>query len=179
MDSPNPEPDDAPPADPVSTSARGWQRVQLAVLGLIGLCGVLWAGGDPAGPAWLKWLAAALAVASLALACVAIYLVGAVAHPLRARSQPAGPTGLARRLRAGVWLTYLATAALVLGTLSAWWPSPGEDTGLVEIRDVTGTTWCGELGTGPPGTVRLDTSGGPVAIPLESVAALQPATRCD
>lgn len=169
-------PNASPAPDPLTTSARGWQRLQLAALGLIGICGVLWATGDRTGPAWLQWLAAGLAVLSLALACVAIYLVGTIAYPLRGPDRPAAG---AHRLRAGVWLTYVAVAILVVGTLSGWWPHTGEDAELVEVRDRSGTTWCGELGTGPPGTIRLDTPDGPVAIALETLATLTPTSDCD
>lgn len=179
MGSPNPEPGTGPATDALLASAQGWQRLQLAVLGFIGLCGVLWAGGDHAGPSWLQWLAGALALAALALACVALYLVGTIAYPLRGAGRSLEPAARTRRLRAGVWLTYLAGIVLVVATLAGWWPSADtEEAGLVEVSDVTGTTRCGELGAGLPGTIRLDTAGGPVAIPLESVATLEPATSC-
>ena len=77
------------------TSARGWHGVQLAVLGFIGLCGVL--SGGSAAPQWLEWLSMWLALAALACACVATFLVGAAAWPLyRARVPVSGeeaPTG--------------------------------------------------------------------------------------
>ena len=62
-------------------SARGWHSVQLAVIGFIGLCGVL-QGGRPDNPMWLQVLAGVLALAALAIACVATVLVALVAWPL-------------------------------------------------------------------------------------------------
>jgi hypothetical protein len=59
------------------SSARGWHGVQLAVIGFIGLCGVL-QGGRPENPMWLQVYAGVLALAALALACVATVLVALV-----------------------------------------------------------------------------------------------------
>lgn len=163
------------PSDQLAESARGWQRIQLAVLGFIGLCGALWAVGDPAGPRWLQWLAAALAVLSLVLAGLAIYLVGRVAYPL-----PGSAPGGAGRLRTGIRLTYLAVTLVALGTLSAWWPSSPEAAGGgVEVRGTTGQRWCGELVAGTAGTLRLDTADELIAIPLAGVAALRPVDACE
>ena len=67
----------AAPADrleELSASARGWHTIQMAVLGFIGICGVLRTTGSPA-PRAVQWLAAALAVAALAAASVAIHAV--------------------------------------------------------------------------------------------------------
>ena len=74
----------AAPADrleKLATSARGWHTIQMAVLGFIGICGVLRTASSPA-PRAVQWLAAALAVAALAAACVAIFTVGRVAYPV-------------------------------------------------------------------------------------------------
>ena len=65
----------------LSSSARGWHTIQMAVLGFIGICGVLRTASSPA-PRAVQWLAAALAVAALAVACVAIFTVGRVAYPV-------------------------------------------------------------------------------------------------
>jgi uncharacterized protein involved in cysteine biosynthesis len=62
-------------------SARGWHGVQLAVIGFIGLCGVL-KGGRPDNPMWLQVLSVVLIFVALALACAATYLVARVAGPL-------------------------------------------------------------------------------------------------
>lgn len=170
------------PHDPVSqlaASARGWHRIQLAVLGFVGICGVLWAGGDPSGPAGLQWVAGTLAVGAFVLALLATYLVGRVAHPFYgvvATHLPASAGGPGM-LRAGIRLTYLAVALLVAASLSAWWPGPA-GAGAVEVRDATGRTWCGELVDAPAGAVRLDTADGPVTVPADRIAQLRPVTGC-
>lgn len=157
----------------LAASARGWHRIQLAVLGFIGFCGVMWASGDPDGPGWLQWISATLVVGALALACLAIYVVGRVAYPWR---HPA-PAGGARRLRAGITLTYAAVVVLVVATLSAWWPSPAP-AGEVEARDTTGATWCGDLVAAPAGAVRIDTTDGPVTLALRDLVAIRSVATC-
>lgn len=169
--------------DRLAASARGWHRIQLAVLSFVGLCGVLWANGDPAGPRWLQWLAGGLAVLALALACLAVFLVGRVAHPFQepaVRTGGADPATVAsgsRRLRTGIRVTYLAVVVLVVATLSAWWPSP-TGSGEVEVRDAAGQLWCGELADAPTGAIRLDTADGPITVPLDRVAMLRPTSGC-
>lgn len=177
-----------PPADPgplgrLAASARGWHRIQLAVLGFIGLCGVLWAGGDASGPSWLQWLAGALVLLALALACLAIYLVGRVAYPFHG---PASEVGVAaappvdhgtRQLRTGIRVTYAAVAVLAVATVSGWWPSPTAGD-VVEIRDAAGQAWCGELVDAPTGVVGLDTRDGPVTVPVARVVTLRPTSGC-
>ena len=59
-------------------SVRGWHTIQMAVLGFIGICGILRTASSPA-PRAVQWLAGALAVAALAGACTAIFTVGRVA----------------------------------------------------------------------------------------------------
>src|SRR5215469_6327054 len=71
----------APGQEELSASARGWHTIQMAVLGFIGICGVLRTASSPA-PRAVQWLSAALAVAALAAACVAIFTVGRVAYPV-------------------------------------------------------------------------------------------------
>jgi hypothetical protein len=186
-DSPQTAPDPPEPAavpdEPrsLADSARGWQRLQLAVLGFIGICGVMWAGGDRGGPGWLQWSTGTLVVLALALACVAVYLVGRVAHPFR--GQPAGSApdggasaGAARRLRAGVGLTYVAVVVLVVATLSGWWPIP-TSVNVVEAR-AAGSVWCGQLRDAPAGAVRIDTSDGPVTLEFREIVTLRPVDSC-
>src|SRR5215469_14083735 len=101
----------AAPADrpgELSASARGWHTIQMAVLGFIGICGVLRTADSPA-PRAVQWVAAALAVAALAAASLAIFTVGRVAYPVddAAAGDGAVPTAgqAAARLRAGIRLT--------------------------------------------------------------------------
>src|SRR4051794_25930787 len=67
--------------DELRASARGWQGVQLAVLGFIGLCGVL-TQEKPSTPTAIQALAGVLALVALAVACLGTYLVGRAAWPL-------------------------------------------------------------------------------------------------
>lgn len=172
------------PLDKLAASARGWHRVQLAVLGFIGLCGVLWNGGSPPGPQWAQWLTGTLVVVALALACVAIYLVGRVAFPFYGAGAggdaPTAASGT-RRLRTGIGLTYLAGVILVVATLSAWWPQNGPVGSVgaaVEVRDAAGQGWCGELTDAPAGAVALDTAAGEVTLALDRVAVIRPVDGC-
>lgn len=180
------QPNNAPPVDPLgqlAASARGWHRIQLAVLGFVGFCGVMWASGDPSGPGWLQWLAAALVALALVLAALAVYLVGRVAHPFHdpaVDAQPADPPAVAngtRQLRAGIRLTYLAVVVLAVGSLSAWWPDVAA-ADAVQVREASGRTWCGELVEAPDGAVRLDTADGPVTVPADRIATIRPAGTC-
>lgn len=175
-------PDDPDRTDhDLAASARGWQRVQLAVLGFIGLCGVLWAGGDSPAPDWMQWLAGVLAVLALILAIVASYLVGRVAHPFRgpaAGTEAVGSGNGATQLRRGVAITYVAVVVLVVATLSAWFPRGDEPSAAVEVQDTAGQAWCGELIDGPAGTVRLDTADGTVTVRVDGIAQVRPVGRC-
>ena len=106
-------------------SARGWHGVQLAVIGFIGLCGVL-QGGRPDNPMWLQVFAGIAALAALAIACLATLLVALVAWPLYGGRQASDDAAElerdGRRLKQGLVLTFLALALLALGTASGWWP---------------------------------------------------------
>jgi hypothetical protein len=111
----------------LSASARGWHTIQMAVLGFIGICGILRTTSSTA-PRAVQLLAAALAVAALAVACMAIFTVGRVAYPvgdaLEADRAVAGGTA---RLRAGIQLTIIALILAVIAALSGWWPSPASN----------------------------------------------------
>src|SRR5204862_4497614 len=74
----------------LSATARGWHTIQMAVLGFIGICGVLRTTGSSPAPRAVGWLAAALAVAALVMACLAVFTVGRVAYQVTAAT---GETG--------------------------------------------------------------------------------------
>jgi phosphatidylserine/phosphatidylglycerophosphate/cardiolipin synthase-like enzyme len=98
----------------LSGSARGWHTIQMAVLGFIGICGILRTASSPA-PRAVQWLAAALAVAALAAACAAIFTVGRVAYPVSDDTDGASAVpGAAARLRAGIRLTIVALILAVI-----------------------------------------------------------------
>jgi drug/metabolite transporter (DMT)-like permease len=181
----DPQPASTPLAE-LRSSARGWHRVQLATIGFIGLCGVL-QGGRPDNPMWLQVLAALLALAALALACVGTFLVARVAWPLYGgRDRVGADEGpeLARegaRLRTGLVLTFAAVAVLGLATATGWWPQPGGSTGgreLVSVQATNGERVCGELGDAGPGRLSVTVNGSPVVVSLADVAVLSPVNRC-
>lgn len=172
----------ADPLDGLAASARGWHRTQLAVLGFIGFCGILWDGDSVTG-AGVQWVLVALVTLAFALAVAAILLVGRVAHPVHGPAEAAGddhPRAVAaatRRLTTGIRLTSGALALVVAATLAAWLPRAG-DGGAVVVADATGQTWCGDLAEAPAGQARLVTSAGPVTLPLDSVVVLRPVGGC-
>jgi len=57
----------------------------MAVLGFIGICGVLRTTGSSPAPRAVEWLAAALAVAALGVACLAVFHRRAGCLPRRRR----------------------------------------------------------------------------------------------
>lgn len=158
-------------------SARGWHTVQLAVFGFVGLCGVLKSGTSPA-PRGLEAAAGVLVLVALAVACWATFLVGRVAWPLPGRS--VDPAAAGRRLRSGLWLTFLAVLLVALATATAWWPSPAEGDGAALVRVTTSAgTVCGTLASGAArGTVRVLTDGRALDVPLTRVARLSPVGGC-
>src|SRR5690348_7840428 len=159
----------------LSASARGWHTIQMAVLGFIGICGVLRAT-DSSVPAVVQWTAAVLAAAALVLAGAGIYLVGRVAYPFETAAASASPAAVARaaaRLRAGIRLTVLALVLVVVAALSGWWPrtgAPGGASATVTVSDQNGRTWCGRLVDGDTGVVAVDTSQGLIGVPVQTVA---------
>jgi lysylphosphatidylglycerol synthetase-like protein (DUF2156 family) len=168
------------------TSARGWHGVQLAVLGFIGLCGVLQRNGGSDAPHWLQVLAGLLALTAFGIACVATVLVALAAWPVyappsRAVDDDGDVARTSRRLRTGITLTYVAVALVALATSSAWWPTPagdGQATGSVEVT--TGAAQvCGEL-TSPSGrgVLAVSADGRVVEVALSDVITLVPVDSC-
>ncbi len=170
----------AAPADrleKLSTSARGWHTIQMAVLGFIGICGVLRAASSPA-PRAVQWLAAALAVAALAAACVAIFTVGRVAYPVSEATDGASAApGAAARLRAGIRLTIVALILAVIAALSGWWPA-ASTTAAVAVTATSGQAWCGPLASGPAGAVSVRTASGVITVPAQAIAQVRPVAQC-
>ncbi|MEW2416525.1 hypothetical protein AB0953_22760 [Streptomyces sp. NPDC046866] len=170
-------------AEDLHTSAKGWHGIQLAVLGFIGLCGVL-KGSGPAGvPRTVQVVAGLLALSSLATACCAIFLVGLAAWPLyRGGVRPADPGRTGRALRTGIALTFTAVALLALSAGASWWPTPekkkeGAARSLVRVSTEAGTV-CGSLGESDYGRVALRTADRTVTLALGEITALQPVSSC-
>src|SRR5262245_57076091 len=147
-------------------SARGWHGVQLAVLGFIGLCGVLQQNAGSGKPDWLRVLAGLLVLAAFAIACLATVLVALAAWPVygphsRTEDEDRDVAGTSKRLRTGITLTYVAVAVLALATSSAWWPgsASGQDQNAVEVATQTGQI-CGSLATpSRPGMLAVSAEG--------------------
>jgi hypothetical protein len=156
----------------LSASARGWHTIQMAVLGFIGICGILRTTSSTA-PRAVQWLAAALAVA-----CMAIFTVARVAYPvgdaLEADRAVAGGTA---RLRAGIQLTIIALILAVIAALSGWWPSPVSNPA-VAVTGTTGQTWCGPLVSGPADAISVRTASGTITVPTQVIAQVSPVGRC-
>lgn len=160
------------------TSARGWHGVQLAVLGFIGLCGVL-ERGRPGTPEWVQVLALVLVLVALALACLATVTVAAVAWPLSAAGRDLEDD--TAQLRRGLILTFIAVAVLALGTVSGWWPQTGGDGGgnaQVAVTATDGQHVCGSLSDAGPGRIGITSGGSPVAVALGDVASVTPVDGC-
>ena len=164
----------------LTASARGWHGVQLAVLGFIGLCGVLQGGADAGGgPRWLQVTAGILVLVALILECLAVALVATVAWPFRelTAGDPSQSNRIRRRLQGGVAITFVAVAVLALGSISSWWPSAAAESRKVRVV-TSGGALCGELQPGQQGVLRLDVEGQDVLLALREVSRLQPVDSC-
>ena len=165
----------------LSASARGWHNIQIAVLGFIGICGVLRTTGSSPAPRAVEWLAAALAVAALVVACLAVFTVGRVAYPVTVATGDAGASpdaaGAAARLRAGIRLTIVALILAVIAGLSGWWPSAAATTATA-ITGTAGQAWCGQLVDGPAGAISVRTANGVIAVPTQAIAQVRPVAAC-
>ena len=77
-------------------------------------------------PRGVQVLAAILAVAALAVACLAILTVGRVAYPVNAAIDHGDSAHevvrAQRQLHTGIQLTVLAVILIVIAALSGWWP---------------------------------------------------------
>jgi lysylphosphatidylglycerol synthetase-like protein (DUF2156 family) len=166
-------------------SARGWHGVQLAVLGFIGLCGVLQQDAGSGKPDWLRALVGLLALAAFAIACVATVLVALAAWPVyaprpRTEDEDGDVASTSRRLRAGITLTYVAVAVLALATSSSWWPTgaSGQDRSAVEVATRAGQI-CGGLATpSGPGILAVSAGGRTVELALSDVVSVTPVDTC-
>jgi len=163
------------------TSARGWHGVQLAVLGFIGLCGVLQRGNEDV-PRSLQILSGGLVLGALVVACVATVLVAVSAWPVYARApHPDDQTEVRRtvgRLRIGIALTFVAVALTALATTSQWWPAEPEATAAIVEVSTAGGEICGELRQIDTSGVTLVADGNLVAIEFGEVIALRSVTSC-
>ena len=159
-------------------SAKGWHNIQLAVMGFIGLCGVLSMGEEPAGPQWLSWWSTGMSVAAFVSGIISMWMVGGVAFPLYGGEQM--PENAAGRLKGGIGMTFATIVMMALGALGGWWPASASGEGSnVEVSDQSGNSACGVMMQGAPsGSMWLQTSEGRVTVTLRNVAEIRQVTSC-
>lgn len=161
--------------DSLIDSAKGWHNIQLAVMGFIGLCGVLRMGETPTGPEWLSWWSAGMSVAAFISGIISMWMVGGVAFPLYGGGQM--PRNAAGRLKGGIGMTFATIVMMTLGAIGGWWPTGGNN---VQVSDPSGNSACGELMQGAPsGSMWLQTDAGRVVtVSLKNVAEIRQVSTC-
>jgi len=180
-----------PRLDQLRASAKGWHTIQFALLGFIGLCGVLKGTGTSSGPRWLQISAGILILLALIVACYAAFLVGRAAWPLylagrkRSAASPENGEDELRRtghsLRAGLILTFIALILAAVAATSSWWPAKGSSSGaLVSVGTTVGLTYCGTWTGDGNGMLVLEPSGQSreVSLPLSDVTSVTPTSTC-
>ncbi|MGE2716727.1 hypothetical protein ACQI4L_21950 [Mycolicibacterium litorale] len=170
-----------PYVDPyrIQESAREWQKLQVGVLGFVGLCGVLSGGAEGNRPPWLQDAGAIAAFSGLLLALVGVMLVATVAHPVVRR--PVSPAAETRRLVTGIVITYIAAGLTALAALSWWWPNARSEAvaGAPRVAVTTSAGFaCGTLEEVRDGVLRLDVRGEQVTVPLRLIDTLGVVESC-
>lgn len=171
----------APAAEELSTAAKGWHGVQLAVLGFVGLCGVLKDSGPAGVPRDVQAASGLLALGALAVACFAVFLVGFAAWPLyRTAARPVDPRRTSRALRTGIALTFTAVALLALSAAASWWPVSAEGALRLPVRVSTGVgTVCGPLRESGDGFLNVLVDDRVAAVPFGEITTMRPVPSCD
>jgi len=170
-------------ADPgiwLQKSAREWQRVQVGVLGFVGLCGMLRGDSGEEQPLWLQKSGGLAAVAALVAAILAVTFVATIAQPFGARS--ISLQAPQRRLRIGIGTTFVALGLTVISALGMWWPHEtnkltGGSGEYVVVVTNSGSS-CGTLVGSAPGSLKLEVAGRLLTLPLSRVVAIQSVTTC-
>jgi hypothetical protein len=164
----------------MAESAKGWHNIQLAVMGFIGLCGVLKMGTSPDGPQWLGWWSAGMVVLAFVSSLLSMWMVGSVAYPLyNFGGEAQMPAAAPARLKGGIRMTFVSILLMVLGGLTGWWPG-GADSGKVEVKDANGGSACGAWVDGAPaGSLWLRTADGKViTISIRAIAQMNQVSSC-
>jgi len=169
-----------PFSNPMAESAKGWHNIQLAVMGFIGLCGVIKMGNHPDGPDWLNLWSAGMVALAFVSSLLSMWMVGSVAFPLYNFNAGAQmPADSPRRLRGGIRMTFVSIVLMVLGALTGWWPSSGDSSGKMQVQDANGATACGDMLAGAPaGSIRLSTADGVLTISLRTIASMNQVSSC-
>lgn len=161
-------------------AAREWQKLQIAALGFVGLCGMLRGDTGSEQPRWLQGLSGVAAVAALVIALLAVTIVATVAHPLG--TPPRGLVAASRRLRVGIGITFVAVGLVALSALSMWWPRGGGDRsegGQAQILVTTSSgSTCGTFVSSASGSLDLAVDGSRVRVPLNRLVTIQAVTNC-
>src|SRR4029453_2935006 len=115
-------PDSRMPSSSLAESAKGWHNIQLAVMGFIGLCGVLRTGTTPNGPDWLSWWSAGMVVLAFLTSLLSMWMVGSVAFPLYNFGLGGEmPARAPQRLRGGIRATFVSIVMMALAAVGGWW----------------------------------------------------------
>ncbi|MGY4653076.1 hypothetical protein [Mycobacterium sp. URHB0021] len=161
-------------------SAREWQRVQVAVLGFVGLCGMLRGDSGEDHPLWLQKSGGLAAVAALVTAILAVTFIATIAQPFGTRSISLETAH--RRLRIGIGITFVALGLTVISALSMWWPHEGNklagSSGEYLVVITNSGSNCGTLAGSAPGLLELEVAGKLLTLPLSRVVAIQSVTTC-
>jgi hypothetical protein len=162
-------------------SAREWQKLQMGVLGFVGLCGVL-RGGDAATarPLWLQDLSGIASLAGLVFAILAVTMVATVAHPLSPR--PITTDAAGRRLSRGIVITFVAAGLTALSAVSMWWPEgtdkrPVEPSNQMVVTTSSGSA-CGTVVGSASGSLGLQVDGQHVNVPLNRLVSIKLVNNC-
>lgn len=162
---------------PLQASARGWQQLQVGVLGFVGLCGLFSGDASASRPPWVQDVSGIIALTGLVAALIAVIVVASVAHPFTAMTA----VGAARRLRSGIIVTFVAVSLTALAALSWWWPQQHADvaTPAPRVAVATGSgTACGDLVESGSGAVILQTDGKRVRVPLSRLSSIEVVDQC-
>jgi hypothetical protein len=162
-------------AETIQASAREWHRLQLAALGFVGLCGVLKGDAGQGIPLWVQSVSAVLVLAALVVAVAAVLLVLFVAWPVGA--SPLAAERSSRRVRSGIWLTFIAVALTALSSTSAWWPTDPDDAETIRVTTTRGTA-CGTVLSSDGGQMDLDVDGQRTRVTLAQVVSIEPVSSC-
>lgn len=167
---------------PLQASARGWQQLQVGVLGFVGVCGLFSGDASASRPPWVQDASGAVALTGLVAALIAVVIVASVAHPFTAR--PMTTVAAARRLRSGIIVTFVAVTLTALAALSWWWPqhretadAPAPVQQVVAVSTATGSA-CGDLIESGSRAMILDTDGKRVRIPLSRLSSIEVVDKC-
>lgn len=174
----------------VQTAARGWREAQLAILGLLGIVGVvksdtlLSALPDP-----VRYVALCAVLTAFVGALVGALMFTRAAWPPLDSRLVADPDAedrqlndavrtAQRRTKIGYVATVVAAVAMAAAFSLAWWP-PSNATGPRPVRVSTSTgPVCGTLRTSTGNFLVIRVSGQDITVPMDRVMVIEPTTSC-